>query len=203
MSENDNSSYSFSFDGEIFPNGNTTKTDDELIDSYYQQDYLAYYSEKPEDAFYQKDKISYEDRLGMQLKYTYALDDYQYSSLIHYCFDTVLVENKNGYFTMQLKDNFKCFDQDVYQQLEQITVNIVADQVVANNADQTSQNVYTWNLSRDDVDKEIYLKAKVGNSISYSFVSILLFFIVCGVISFVTVCKFMNFQDQQKRRRKY
>lgn len=165
------------------------KSVDELIDDYYQQDYLAF-NNGNKTKLYEKERISYEDRLGLQLKYSYSFSNFQKSSMINYCFDNVSVNKKGNYLIINLKDSYKCFNQDVYTEygLNTLDIKVIADNVFEHNADSVSDNVYTWSLSSNNTDKEIYLKAKVDDN-SHSLIIIILICIICGIASFFVVYK--------------
>lgn len=180
-----------SFNSDSFSNPNAPKKSlDELIDDYYKQDYLAFYDASHDKDFYKKEKITYEGRKGVQLKYTYSFDDYYSSSLVQYCFDDVTVQKNGIYLIFDLKDSTKCFAQDVNQLLKSLRVQILAKDVIETNADSVSGDAYIWNLSINDPNKAIYLKARVRDSITL--VDILGICIGSFIVSFLIVCKVLE-----------
>lgn len=180
----------------VNPNG-PGKTINELVDDYYQQDYLAFYNQPDRLEYYEKEMLSYEDKMGIQLRYTYSLDEYQYSSLVHYCFDTVSVDSKNGIYTFQLQDSNKCFTQDVNQMLDTVTIQVTSNQIIEHNANQTNGSNYIWTLSKDSPNQIVYFKIKnVGNS-AYFFVYIFMICIICGGISF-SIVYILNMKKRRK-----
>ena len=181
------------------PNG-PSKSADELVEDYYNQDYLAYYNRSSSNQYYKKEKISYEDRNGVRLSYTYSLKDYQDSSLLHYCFDTVSVENQKGFYTIDLKDSEKCFTQDVYQLLDSVNIQIVSNEVIEHNADSVNGSIYTWVLTKDNPNQEIHFKIKADSSFLSSTEIVILIILVFGIISFIAVYKVMDYMDKKKKR---
>ena len=89
-----------------------------------------------------------------------------------------------------LKDSTKCFAQDVNQLLKNLKVQILAKDVIESNADSVSGDDYIWNLSINDPNKEIYLKARVRDSITL--VDILGICIGSFIVSFLVVCKVLE-----------
>lgn len=182
-------------------NGSSQETTiDELVDAYYNQDYPAFYNDKSKNVNYQKDKISYEDRIGLNLKYTYSISDYGKSSLIHYCFDSVKIEQSKKYLVIDIKDSEKCFSQDIYEMLDSLTIRITSPDIVENNADSIQGDTYIWNLTKEDSSKEIYLRKKIGNgNNATTTLKVILGCLICGGLSFAIVY-YEKTEKHRKRR---
>ena len=185
---NENDTYSTNPDPIENPNGpSKTPSIDEIIDAYYNQDYPAFDNDNSKKDYYQKDKISYEDRLGLNLKYTYSLADYGKSSLIHYCYDNVKIEKSKKYLIIDISDSSKCFTQDIYEQLDSLTIKITSPGIVESNADSISGNTYVWTLTKDDNLKDIYIRKKLNDDKVMSSLKIFLGSCICGCLSFAIV----------------
>ena len=142
--------------------------------------------------FYQKKKITYEGRPGVEFNYTYSFLDYQYSSLIQYCFDNVNIENKGKYLILDLSDSDKCFTQDINRLLKTLRVQIQANDVVESNADSVSDNFYIWNLSSENPNKTIHLIVKVDDSTFLTPITIIEICIGLAIVSFLIAYKLFD-----------
>ena len=130
-----------------------------LTDHYLEDEYYAVnYSLK---ETYNNVRVS---DYSFNLDYNFDKNNYPSSNMLSYCFDDVSIINDKGYITFDLKDSSVCFEQDVYERLNSVTINIKSDyEVVSNNADEVNKNIYSWILSKNDSNKEIHIKFKKNN----------------------------------------
>lgn len=185
---NENDTYSTNPDPIENPNGPSTNSSiDEVIDAYYNQDYPAFDNDMSKKDNYQKDKISYEDRLGLSLKYTYSLADYGKSSLIHYCYEDIKIQKSKKYLIFDIKDNSKCFTQDIYEKLDSLTIKITSPDIVESNADSISGNTHTWILTKENNLKDIYIRKRLNGDKAMLTLKTLLGICICGCLSFAIV----------------
>lgn len=168
------------------PNSQGVSEYEEMTNYYFNQDYKALKKNILSDALYSKKMID-NNLSGMNLNYSFTLQNFAKSSLLNYCFDENAFKVDDNYIILDAKDSSKCFNQDLYEHLDLLTVKIKTDLVVVDsNADRTSGNLYTWEIARDEsLDKDIYIKIK-RKSGNYSFPFIVIFGIF-GII-FIIVC---------------
>ena len=103
------------------------------------------------------------------LSYDFNKDDFRDSNAANVCFRNLVVNEDDGVMTLLTTDFSTCMDY--YTNIDDITVNISLDREyvsVNHNADTVRDNVYTWNITRDNLDgKYIYL-AYQGDSCNIS-----------------------------------
>lgn len=114
-------------------------------DYYALKDQKIFYNKKVEDT--KTDKIMY-------LDYTYNINDYEYSNFLNSCFEDLDYENTANYMTIDATNFLNCMNGD------EITINIKTDlKVLKNNADIINDNIYTWNINKNNfVSKNIMIK---------------------------------------------
>lgn len=144
------------------PSSDGVSENDEISDYYYKQDYPAFKNGIYKKKLYNKKMIDNNDLYGMNLNYSFGLNNYNDSSLLNYCFDSSVFKVKDNYIILDAKDVSKCFTQDIYEHLDFLTVKVKTDlNVTENNADEVDNNIYIWEISREDsLNKDIYLKIK-------------------------------------------
>lgn len=85
--------------------------------------------------------------------YTFGMDDYQNSSAVSNCYNTLTVDDYNDSTIISTSQQVNCFNK--YPTLSSIKVNVTIDGVVtSHNADSVNGNVYTWNLTRNNASKK-------------------------------------------------
>lgn len=157
------------------PNSPGVSEYEEMTNYYFNQDYKALKNNYLSDALYDKKMIDNNSR-GMNLNYSFTLENFAKSSLLNYCFDENAFKVDDNYIILDAKDSSKCFNQDPYEHLDSFTVKIKTDlNVIDSNADRVNNNLYIWEIARDEsLDKDIYIKIK-RKSANYSFPFIVLF----------------------------
>ncbi len=113
-----------------------------------------YYANKNQKLLYNKriedtvtDKIMY-------LDYTYDIDEFKNSNFLNSCFKKLTYENNDNYILIDVTDLSYCMSGN------EITINIKTDlKVVKNNADIINENIYTWNINKNNfINKNIMIK---------------------------------------------
>ncbi len=126
------------------PNENSEKKINELID---------YYGINADSAFTQKlTKGSNDTEVSLSGKTT-KLDAYFDSSdsFINKCYNKVSFTLEDGMYYIGTSQGFKCLTYD-YMQLDKVSISIKTyHKVYDNNADEVSNNVYTWNIDRNNL----------------------------------------------------
>lgn len=139
-------------------------------DNIYENDYSAYYNDF--SSFYAKKKLN--DRIGINYSFSFNSSSYKNSMLLNSCFEDVSVYKYKDNMIFDFKNSSYCFNQDIYDKLDAVTINLKTNnKVLDNNADSVSNKVYTWNLNRDE-SKDIYVKFKLSDESNYNYLLIVL-----------------------------
>lgn len=154
----------------------------EFSDYYINQDYIATKDILNKD-FYNKKTINKGDYLGLNVNYSFDYSDYNSSSLLNYCFESNSIQRKNDIIVINAKNSYQCFIPDEYNKIDKIVIKIKTKlKVLKNNADEINNNIYTWNLYRDNsLNKDIYLKLKRTTNHS-SFIIVFVIFVFIGIV---------------------
>ena len=79
--------------------------------------------------------------------------DYNQSTAVSNCYKKLSLTDYNDTLVISTSPDIKCFDK--YPTLNNIKVNIkVSEHVINHNADSFSNNIYTWNINRDDINNK-------------------------------------------------
>lgn len=88
----------------------------------------------------------------IKFDYKFGIKDYTRSTAINSCLKSVKINNNNGQYILNSSAYFNCFD--AYPLIDNITINLFFDMdyynIINNNADSISNNVYTWNINKDN-----------------------------------------------------
>lgn len=160
--------YRESSDPDYYVDEDGFKIEDELfnlndmLDSYYNNDYYAFNYNFGSDAFYTKRKIDDINGIGINLSYSYNYDNFQNSYLFSYCFSNDSFVNNDNYIVIDAKDFGAISLLDQSDQFDSLVINIKTNlKVVDNNADYVKGNVYSWTVDRSNINsKRIYIKIK-------------------------------------------
>ncbi len=139
----------------------------ERIPKYFDHGYdLEYYTGTiSEDLLYKVEDYSNEENRGIQLSANFDDTDFYRSAAIKQCFEELDRQKENGY--VLLRTNNKCNLFETYPILENITIRIKTDlEVIASNADNVDDNVYIWDINRNNYNnKSIHLTYVLPGSI--------------------------------------
>jgi hypothetical protein len=85
------------------------------------------------------------------------------SIIISEMFSEVIVSNNNGIITFEMnpKDNFEYFNEDSqnYALIDEVNIKVyVPYETISNNADKIEDNVYIWNIKKDENLQNIHIK---------------------------------------------
>lgn len=82
--------------------------------------------------------------------------DINFDNTIYYCYDNQTISYENNIFRVSTSDKFTCFDD--YPILDNVYINLTTEyKVIDNNADNVSNGVYTWHITKDNPYKSINL----------------------------------------------
>lgn len=95
--------------------------------------------------------------VGYRFSHLFDNKDIVRSNAIKRCFEELSIQNHEGY--VMLKTNNKCDLFDLYPLLDNLNIRIKTDlEVIVSNADNVNNNVYIWNINRDNYNnKSIHL----------------------------------------------
>ena len=113
-------------------------------------------------TYYNRDDKELNDGYKFTYNHLYVLKDFNRSNTLNRTFHSGALEYsiENGIINIYTDSNgIKWFDS--YPELTNIKVNIITDlEVIKNNADSVNNNIYTWNFTKEDNEKNIYLQTK-------------------------------------------
>ena len=76
-----------------------------------------------------------------------SFNNFQRSTSVESCFKHINVTEGSTY-KIETDNTFLCFEN--YPKLEELTINIIANNVVSNNADKVDGNTYSWTFTKDN-----------------------------------------------------
>lgn len=128
-----------------------------ISNEYTLQDFPNMYSILDEEEEYLR---TYENNI-VNYKYTYNFSNFYKSRIIKYCYNAFnLVKDKDAYL-LQTGNEFKCYplqlsDFDI-REYEKLTIKIkITDyEVIENNADEISNDIYIWNINKDNYSSKV------------------------------------------------
>lgn len=180
LKESDNVPVNENVDGDVDYLSDNLKM---LTDTYYNEDYNSLNNDSTDKYFYEKKR---NNDNSFSLNYIFNNNNYSFSNALNYCFENISVDDNEKYLIFDFKNSSVCFEQDIYDRLDKVTINIKTDyDVVSNNADEVNKNTYSWILSKKDIEKEIYIKMKKNKNADIGVWAIILFSIfIVGLIVF-------------------
>lgn len=107
--------------------------------------------------YYQISKIDTDNKLGARYKANLTKEEYPTSTLVKEHFPNFKLNETGNIISLNLGKKGNIFDN--YPDLDKLTINItINNKVTKHNADGVNNNIYTWNLTKDNYNKkEIYL----------------------------------------------
>ncbi|MBR6072195.1 MAG: hypothetical protein IKP77_05105 [Acholeplasmatales bacterium] len=108
---------------------------------------------KPGDVGFYNAKL---DNNGYLLSHTFNYSSFIKSTLLNSCYDRVDVVKNSKNIYISTVGSFRCYDN---YNVDDIKVNIISKyKLVDSNADSVNNNVYSWNINKDNLDKGIYIE---------------------------------------------
>ena len=108
---------------------------------------------KPGDDGFYSAKL---DKNGYSLFHTFNYNSFIKSTLLNSCYDRVDVVKNSKKIYISTVGSFRCYDN---YKVDDIKVNVISKyKLVDTNADSIKNNVYSWNINRDNLDKGIYIE---------------------------------------------
>lgn len=172
------------------------------------EDVDANFSEQQDGIVYYNSKLTKKDNL-VHLTYNYKFleSTIKQSNLLNSSYETVIIKKYDhdsdgidDYMLFTTSDDFTIFDK--FPEIESVKINISSNyEVISNNADYVNDNIYTWNLTKNNIKKIslVYDPAKViekksfwdkiFNNIYFSIVIILTIITVVGLILYLIIKK--------------
>lgn len=112
----------------------------------------------PNYTYYLKEKINSKGKLGIKYTNTFNVDDYSKSYIANNCYKYFQVYKDKKYMTISTSKEFLCIEN--FDKLYEVKINIKTKyNVEKNNADEVSNNVYSWTITKNNFDdKSLYIK---------------------------------------------
>ena len=90
---------------------------------------------------------------NLTFKNNFSKTNYNSSTAVSNCYNKLTLTNYNDTIILSTSPKVDCFDK--YPTLTNIKVNIKVDKpVISNNADIVNGNIYTWNISKNDINNK-------------------------------------------------
>lgn len=116
-------------------------------------------------SYYSKELIN-DEFYGIKGKFSHTLTDYKKSKIINKCYDNISVLESNNTFVLSTSRKFSCFSK--YTNLDIVNVQITIDNeeytVKSHNADNVVDNVYNWNITRENSNNKSVVIEFIRNS---------------------------------------
>lgn len=140
------------------------------LDGFYpvyfnDENYNPYLEEKQDNVkYYNQSAINDSNKYGIKYDYRFKFNDYYRSRAVNSCYKEVNLANNNGIYSLTTNNVAKCFDN--YSLLDRVTINIKTTyKVIYSNADNVSNGVYTWNITKNNYkSKSIKFSYNTNNS---------------------------------------
>ena len=112
----------------------------------------------PNYTYYLKEKINSKGKLGIKYTNTFDVDDYSKSYIANNCYKYFQVYKDKKYITISTSKEFLCIEN--FDKLYEVKINIKTKyNVEKNNADEVSNNVYSWTITKNNFsDAKFYTK---------------------------------------------
>lgn len=95
----------------------------------------------------------------------FKIIDYSNSSAVSVCYNQFAVEEYDNSIIISTSQEIDCFNK--YPTLDKITINITVDRPVkSNNADIVNNNIYTWNITKNNNKRAVNLVLENDNNVN-------------------------------------
>jgi hypothetical protein len=155
--------------------------------------------EIPNVIYYDKKDLSTNLQTGMELSGTFSSKNIESSNMIEFAYGNLTVEKDDDVISISTENKAKIFEQ--FSTLDNLTVNIKTDyKVTENNADKVQNNVYTWNINRENYsNKPIIIEIKTSDDdISFQ-MELIIGGIILVLITIMTIL-FFRFKTNQSNK---
>lgn len=146
--------------------------------------------------YYQISKIDTDNELGARYKANLTKEEYLTSTLVKEHFPNFKLNETGNIISLNLGKKENIFDN--YPDLDKLTINItINNKVTKHNADGVNNNIYTWNLTKDNYNKkEIYLNYNKNEKHSeteeekfnYNIIFIIIGIIIISFTTYIVYC---------------
>lgn len=168
----------------------------QLLDQYLSVSHQAYFDMDTSLTHnYNQSKMSKDDKIGMNLNYSYENDDLQKSSLLSRCYYKKNVINTDTQIVINTEGPISCMYMDGVKEFDNLEINIITKlKVLENNADKVDGDTYTWIINEDNYkDHPINIKISKESKWKVSFwmviVAIIIILLICVIFAYVTYLK--------------
>lgn len=112
-------------------------------------------------------KYNYQDNgTSSTFSYNFNFDNYIDSYMVNSCYDGFHFYKEKDYYVLQTDSEFRCYPLQIgdhgYINYDNLKINIKLDgyDVIENNAEEITDNTYSWNLNKNNYKKSILIKFK-------------------------------------------
>ena len=106
-------------------------------------------------GMYKSSVVRKNNLFGVDYFAKYSFDDYQNSPSFSLCYDNYRMarDSNSDLIIISTNEKFKCFD--MFDELEELNINIRSEyDVVSSNADNVSNDVYSWYINRNNYNNK-------------------------------------------------
>ena len=150
-------------------------------------------NDRYENKYYDMSLVTTSDFYNLIYKYNFDFEGFKKSFFVDICFPNMKITENDGEIIIASGKNFKCLNPDNGVIADSVKINVKTDlKVLDNNADNVTNNIYTWNINYDNYQtKELNLRLKkdeIKKENNFSFVIYIIIFVViaiCMILLFV------------------
>lgn len=130
----------------------------EYVNQKFYENESALKNEINSETFYNKKIISTKDKLGLEYRYTFDINQYKDSAAVSICFRYFNFLTSDNKYILSTSKGADCFDD--YKKLDSLTIELSTNHKVAtHNADEVNGYTYTWNIDKTNYsNKSIYVE---------------------------------------------
>lgn len=124
---------------------------------FFDEQLEDFVSDNPNYIFYNPKKIKEKNKLGINYKYRFSIENYDRAYFPKNCFDNIKVYDERGYITISTSKGFNCLGDDIG--LSNLTINIKTKyEVESSNADSKNGQTYSWKINKQNASsKSVYI----------------------------------------------
>ena len=142
---------------------NTIKNYTGNIRAIYSDQDSDSYEKDPNLEYYNVTNNSDDSKANLIISYPFTTEEFTNSNIINTCYDNVTFYNTNDKIDIRTSNEFLCFEK--YISAGEVEVNIKTNQkILNNNADNITDNVYTWKINRSNAYQKPIILSNIENS---------------------------------------
>lgn len=117
--------------------------------------------------YYNKYLINNKDNYGLRFSYNHKYDNYSKTPLLGF-YNNISVKNYISTLIIDTGDSSGCYLFNNYPLMDKLAINVKSDYVVtSHNADNVKDNIYTWNITKDNYkEKNIHIEVDKARNIA-------------------------------------